>query len=298
MRTLNSHIEIALDHYARQIEEHFNSPLFSYTAQIHPAFLVSFLENIESVVDKISEKARRNNPYGNPKRLIVVLSTPGGVAEAVEKMVDIIRNHFEEVFFVVPAAAMSAGTIFCMSGDKIYMDYASSLGPIDPQVPNPEGQLVPALGYIDKVQELIEKSSANGISQAELLMLQRLDLATLRRYEQARELSISLLKEWLMQYKFKDWVNHRTSHPGTPVTQAEKEQRAEEIATNLSDNKLWHSHGRMIGIKKLTTDLKLEIEDYTNEGDLRDNLRPYSELLTEYSENQGLPVLMHTPKLL
>ena len=159
MRTLNSHIEIALDHYARQIEEHFNSPLFSYTGQIHPAFLVSFLENIESVVDKISEKARRNNPYGNPKRLIVVLSTPGGVAEAVEKMVDIIRNHFEEVFFVVPAAAMSAGTIFCMSGDKIYMDYASSLGPIDPQVPNPEGQLVPALGYIDKVQELIEKSS-------------------------------------------------------------------------------------------------------------------------------------------
>ncbi|MEQ3777886.1 MAG: hypothetical protein ABNH27_12340 [Alcanivorax sp.] len=298
MRTLNSHIEIALDHYARQIEEHFNSPLFSYTGQIHPAFLVSFLENIESVVDKISEKARRNNPYGNPKRLIVVLSTPGGVAEAVEKMVDIIRNHFEEVFFVVPAAAMSAGTIFCMSGDKIYMDYASSLGPIDPQVPNPEGQLVPALGYIDKVQELIEKSSANGISQAELLMLQRLDLATLRRYEQARELSISLLKEWLIQYKFKDWVNHRTSHPGTPVTQAEKEQRAEEIATNLSDNKLWHSHGRMIGIKKLTTDLKLEIEDYTNEGDLRDNLRPYSELLTEYSENQGLPVLMHTPKLL
>ena len=27
---------------------------------------------------------------------------------------------------------MSAGTIWCMSADKIFMDYSSSLGPIDP----------------------------------------------------------------------------------------------------------------------------------------------------------------------
>ena len=47
---------------------------------------------------------------------------------------------------------MSAGTILCMSGDKIFMDYASILGPIDPQVPTPDtGDYVPALGYLDKV---------------------------------------------------------------------------------------------------------------------------------------------------
>lgn len=33
----------------------------------------------------------------------------------------------------------------------------SVLGPIDPQVKNKEGNFVPALGYLDKVNELIEK---------------------------------------------------------------------------------------------------------------------------------------------
>lgn len=43
------------------------------------------------------------------------------------------------------------------SGDKICMDYSSALGPIDPQVFN--GELwVPALGYLEKVEELVAKS--------------------------------------------------------------------------------------------------------------------------------------------
>lgn len=31
---------------------------------------------------------------------------------------------------------MSAGTLFALSGDKIYMDYSSSLSPVNPQVYN------------------------------------------------------------------------------------------------------------------------------------------------------------------
>lgn len=143
------------------------------------------------------------------------------------------------------------------------MDYTSSLGPIDPQVPLENGQLVPALGYIDKVNELIEKSAQNRMTDAELVMLQRLDLATLRRYEQARDLSVNLLKQWLVKYKFKDWAQHQCTNPGSVVTPEEKEARAEQIARDLSDNNRWHSHGRMIGINTLTGSLKLKIEDYT-----------------------------------
>ncbi|KAA6204673.1 MAG: hypothetical protein DU429_06790 [Candidatus Tokpelaia sp.] len=68
------------------------------------------------------------------------LTTGGGQAEAAEKFVDILRHNYGEVYFVVPVAAMSAGTILCMAGDKIYMDYSSSLGPIDPQIPDKEGK--------------------------------------------------------------------------------------------------------------------------------------------------------------
>ncbi len=78
----------------------------------------------------------------NKKHAIsVVLTTRGGSATAVERYVNILRNHYEEVNFIVPDYAYSAGTIFCMSGDNIYMDYFSVLGPIDPQVQNKEGKL-------------------------------------------------------------------------------------------------------------------------------------------------------------
>lgn len=126
--------------------------------------------------------------------LVILLQTNGGSVEAVEKMVEITRHFYHEVYFIVPDSAMSAGTIWCMSGDKIYMDYASSLGPIDPQVQSSDGKWVPALGYLDKVEEIIAKSASGSITQAELMMVNNLDLAELRRYEEARELSKDLLK--------------------------------------------------------------------------------------------------------
>lgn len=286
MASLDTHVQMALSHYRENISKHFNCPVLAYTGQIHPAVLSSYVAAVETVVRQV----QADHVAG---RICIVLATPGGVVEAVEKMVEVTRHHFSEVFFVVPNAAMSAGTIFCMSGDKIFMDYTSSLGPIDPQVGLGDGHLVPALGYIDKVNELILKSQRGSLSDAELLMLQRLDLATLRRYEQARDLSVSLLKQWLVEYKFKDWEFHLTTNPGAVVTLQEKEQRAEQIAKDLSDNNRWHSHGRMIGISTLTNSLKLKIEDYSGDSDLRHNLRIYSELLAEQSERQQAPFMLH-----
>jgi hypothetical protein len=159
--------------------------------------------------------------------LAVVLTTPGGQAEAVEKLVEVAREHFGLLYCVVPVAAMSAGTIFCMAADKIYMDYSSSLGPIDPQVPDRDGRfLIPALGHLDKVNEAIEKSRNNTITPVEFEWLMRQDLAMLRFYEQARDLSIALLEKWLVQYKFKDWQAHRTTNIGSAVTPQERQARA------------------------------------------------------------------------
>ena len=110
------------------------------------------------------------------------------------------KGYYEEVNFIVPDYAFSAGTIFCMSGDDIYMDYFSVLGPIDPQVQNKEGNWVAALGYLDKVNELIEKAKKNELTQAEFIILKDFDLAELKGYEQAKELTIALLKKWLVLF--------------------------------------------------------------------------------------------------
>lgn len=231
-------------------------------------------------------------------KLTIFLNTPGGNIESVDKLVNIIRNNFKEVNFVIPDSAMSAGTIFCMSGNKVYMDYTSSLGPIDPQVYNGT-QWVPALGYIDKVEELIVKINNNSNARAEFLLLQRQDLATLKSYEQARDLSITLLKEWLVNYKFSDWNIHRTdlAKLNQPVTFQEKEERAEKIAKDLCDYTIWKSHGRFIGLRTLIDVLRLEIEDYSSNKELRELIRTYNDLLLDYIRKSDSPFFFHTKYL-
>lgn len=281
MAVLNETIELALNHYSTQTANQFKADVFAFIGGIRPEYLSAFRAHMENLADRETKS----------ENLVFVLYTPGGVAEIVEKMVDIIRHFYKEVWFVVPDMAMSAGTILCMSGDKIYMDYSSALGPIDPQIPNSDGQLVPALGYLDQVERMIEKSGAGTLTDAEFAILQNQDLATLRRYEQARDLSISLLKDWLVKYKFKDWDTH--SSTSQPVELKEKEERAIEIAEALSDHKRWYSHGRMIGIKTLTDDLHLKIEDYTDDNKLKSVIRKYSDLLLDCVQSRGVDHMFH-----
>lgn len=286
MAVFDQTINMALDSYSQYLARLCKADVFTYFGDIHGALVPPFRANMEMLAEARSPGNERTD------NLVFVIQTNGGMVEIVEKMVEITRHFYKEVWFVVPGMAMSAGTILCMSGDKIYMDYSSSLGPIDPQIPNSDNQFVPALGYLDQVERMIEKSEKGTLTDAEFAILQNQDLATLRRYEQARDLSISLLKEWLVKYKFKDWDSRRTSK--TPVTHSEKVERAEEIATALSDHNRWHSHGRMIGVKTLTESLNLQIEDYTNDIELKGCIRQYTELLSDCAHTRGLPYVFHT----
>ncbi len=285
MAVLDQTIDNALVFYAEEIAKALKADVFSYIGGIRPEYIAPFRRSMELLAER---DKRADN-------LAFFIHTPGGVVEVVEKMVDIIRHYYKEVWFVVPDMAMSAGTILCMSGDRIYMDYSSSLGPIDPQVQNNEGLLVPALGYLDQVDRLIKKSGDGTLTDAEFAILQNLDLATLHRYEQARELSISLLKAWLVKYKFKDWDTHTST--GKKVTAKQKARRAQEIAEKLSNHKKWHSHGRMISIQTLTDDLRLKIEDYTNEVPLKRNIKQYSDLLLDCVQSRNLNFMLHRAAL-
>ena len=268
-----------------ELEKRFDSDVVYFYGFIYQAIDRYFRDFIEKL--RSEGKTR--------KRLTIVLNTPGGNTETTEKLVLITRHHYKEIFFVVPEYAMSAGTVWCMSGDKIYMDYSSSLGPIDPQVET-EKKYVPALGYLDKVQELIDKSKEEELTQAEFVMLRELDLAELRSYEQARDLTISLLEDWLVKYKFKNWKLHESdpNKKGQPVTIKEKKERAKEVAEKLNDTTIWHSHGRAIGIDCLRKTLRLEIEDYTNDKELRGLIRGYNEMLTGYIIRMGYKIFLHS----
>ena len=267
---------------AVELEDVLKSDVVYYFGQIGPGFLRHFRDFVEAVKQK-SERTENT--------LSIVLRTLGGSAETTEQYVSIIRHHYDEVNFIIPDMAYSAGTILCMSGDKIFMDYTSSLGPIDPQVMTSDGSgYVSAMGYLDKVEEMADKSE---LSQPDVVLLSQLDLGKLALYEQAQNLSIDLLKKWLVKYKFKSWKKHRTTNPGKPVTEEEKTARAEEIAKALSDNKFWHSHGRSLDINKLKA-LRLEICDYSNNEEFRSKIRTYNDSLSSYCERMGFPVFFHS----
>lgn len=63
----------------------------------------------------------------------LLLQTPGGVVDACEKIISVLRLRGGEYRVVIPSWAKSAGTIIALSASSIIMGVNSELGPIDPQ---------------------------------------------------------------------------------------------------------------------------------------------------------------------
>ena len=275
----------AMENALSNLERILNADVFVYYGE-----LIDGVEaNVKQIIEQICSDGQKH------EELYVLLTTTGGSLNPVKRIVNIFRNFCKEVNFIIPDYAYSAGTVMCCSGDKIYMDYYSVLGPIDPQVRNKDGKFVAALGYLDKINELIEKAKRNELTNAEFIILKDFDLAELRAYEQARDLAVDLLVEWLPKYKFKNWNIHSSSQ--TPVTEEDKRNRAIEIAQNLSDNKEWKSHGRPISRVELGR-LKLQIDKLEDNQEAYKAVTAYHELMTDYVQKYSMQRFIHTRRFL
>ncbi|MDE0308151.1 MAG: hypothetical protein OXI87_25180 [Albidovulum sp.] len=232
------------------------------------------------VIEEMKGKRKRKRD-----ELIVVLETVGGYMETVERLVAVMRAHYRHVSFVIPNYAYSAGTVLALSGDKIFMDYYSVLGPIDPQYRESDGNRVPGYGYLAKFKEItkaINESEDLTDCRAELAYLvKRFDPALLFHIEQGIEHGISLISEWLPKYKFKDWK--LTQSTGKKVTGAMKKKRARDIATTLGDAAKWHSHGRGISMRDLMgSEIKLLIDDFGRDPNLSNKIKNYHGLAVDF----------------
>lgn len=279
----------------RPVDQHTRDKLNEYLFKIEGVLQADVLTIFSPIVHGLENTVKDAvELFKNQKsKIAVILDTVGGVVEVVDRIVSIIRHQYDEVDFLIPDRAMSAGTVFVMAGDRIFMSYFSCLGPIDPQIEK-DGQLVPALAYLNQYHRLCEKAVVGGLNSAELILLNKLDLGELYQFEQARELSRELLTNWLSTYKFKDWNTH--SMDNAPVSDDEKKQRAEEIAAALSDNERWHSHGRMISRDTLISDpaLRLRIERLEDLSDIFPTLDDYIGLLKDYIQREQFLSFIHT----
>lgn len=292
--TSNHYIEHELHQRLLQLESTMRSDVITIVAPMYAG--------IDDIVRTFIEEIDTGETERSPD-LSVVLETDGGSIEVVERIADVLRHHYAngEINFIVPNRAMSAGTVLVMCGDNIYMDYYSVLGPVDPQVRSQtSGYFVPALGYLNKYEELVAKSHAGSLSAAEMaFLIEKFDPAELDSFEKARDLSTALLVDWLTKYKFKDWS--KTETRGVTVTDDMKAERAEEIGTKLNSTDRWKSHSRGISMGVLQRDLNLVVEDYGADPTKNEAIGKYHRLLQDYMQRRGKDIVFqnkHTITLL
>lgn len=95
------------------------------------------------------------------KEIDILLHTPGGPVDAVEKFVSVLGQLKIRSRVIVPSFAKSGGTLIALSATEILMGVNSELGPVDPQMRTPEYQSVSAeVVAADNTQPEILKSIA------------------------------------------------------------------------------------------------------------------------------------------
>lgn len=73
--------------------------------------------------------------------LDLIITSPGGAAQAAEQIIEYLRTQFGYIRCFVPMQAKSAATMIALGCDEIVVGNHSELGPIDPQITlqTPEG---------------------------------------------------------------------------------------------------------------------------------------------------------------
>ena len=111
----------------------------------------------------------------------------------------ILRDRFEEVHFLIPHSAYSAATMLALSGNTITLHKSATLGPIDPQL---DGIPVRSItrGF-EKVKKQIRKEGPESLP-AYVPLIEKYSIHLLEMCEDSEKLSRELVSNWLTSYMF------------------------------------------------------------------------------------------------
>jgi ClpP class serine protease len=138
-----------------EIEEYRKNPLIVYATK----FIESTSANMPNFIDLSDVDGFTDlvNSIKSKSTIDVLLHSPGGRPDATERIVNILRSHFEEVNFLIPHSAYSAATMLALSGNSITLHPSATLGPIDPQING-----IPARSIIRGFEKVKEKIAKEG----------------------------------------------------------------------------------------------------------------------------------------
>ncbi len=196
------------------------------------------------------------------KEVDVFVVTGGGSGQQISQFVSSLRSKFEGINFLLPYMCMSAGTLWALSGDSIWMDQRAFIGPIDPQVRATDGSLVPAqaiLVLLNKIKEEGEAALKTGANPPwhYIRLIDTMDRRQIGDAISLSNYSTKLATKFLNDYKFKSWITHKD---GRSVTIEEREDRAKWVAEKLCSNDYWKSHAHGISREAANIELKLKID--------------------------------------
>lgn len=182
-----------------------------------------------------------------PKNLDVVLHSPGGIVEATEKIVLVLRDHVENLRIIVPEAAKSAATLFCLASDEILMSHLSELGPIDPQIyigfDPTTGQPIfrPAWSYLNSLDRMEDELKKGRDPSLVITLVAKIDPTLIDVAKNAIDYAKRLSENWLTTYMKIDL------------------DKSKSITNRLSDASFYLTHGRTIRFRE-AKELGLKVE--------------------------------------
>lgn len=186
-----------------EIEALRGRPLIVYVSQAIGAPLGAPVSIDVSDIDGFTDLIN-SIPLDN-KSVDVLIHSPGGSPDATERIVSILKNRFDEVHYLVPHSAYSAATMMALSGNSITLHPSATLGPIDPQLPDPQYGYVPARSIkrgFEKVRDTIKQEGPEALP-AYIPLIEKYSLHLLELCDDSENLSKKLVSDWLDDCMFK-----------------------------------------------------------------------------------------------
>ncbi|MBB4755492.1 hypothetical protein XarjCFBP7653_17475 [Xanthomonas arboricola] len=163
------------------------------------------------------------------KGITLIVHTPGGDVTAADNLMSYLHSKFDEIETIVPAYAMSAGTMMVLGSDRVVMGRQSQLGPIDAQIFT--GNRMVSAGAVLTQFESAKNSILNDEKAAALWapILQSMGPALEQEARYALKFGERMVTGWL--------AKKMCASDRSPI------ERAEEIAKyfNTTDEHMLHS---------------------------------------------------------
>ena len=138
------------DRYLRQLlladlKERTGRETLVYFSQLNEGINHTDADDLSEVIEGL-----------DTKDIDLIIQTPGGGVDAVEKLITLLKCRLDSYRVIVPSWAKSGGTAIAISSKQILLGINSELGPIDPQmvmVVNDQPTPVPCEFVVDDVTQ-------------------------------------------------------------------------------------------------------------------------------------------------